>query len=514
MDAIFDSVPGMLYLYDTDGKLIRWNKKHEMMSGYTSDELAGMTLLDWYKGDSESQKTVLDGLGVMKEKGFGEAEANLQKKDGKVIPMYFTACPLTINGKEYFAGIGIDITERKRIQMELKESEERFINLFERAPLGYQTLDRNGNFLEVNEASLTTLGYARGQVMGKWFGDFVSPEYVEEFAERFKFLMMAGKVYFELEMTHSKGQKLTISFEGKVGYNNDRSFDKVHCIVQDITARKAVETALYENEKKYRKLLEFAPDAFFQGDSEGNFITINDKAVEMTGYPKETLLTMNMSDLFTSKVIDEKPLRYDLLKKDAVLKNEREIKRQNGDLLWVEMSSRIMPDDTYQCFMRDLTERRQAQEELLKVSQMQTLILNNSTVGIAFVRNRIFEWLNPRMCELFRFGMDEMKGAPTRIIYTNDEAYKKIDTDIYTLFAQKKTVPVELELVRSDGSLFWCRVEGSVLDPSRPPWRFDLDMGRYHREKAGGKRKGKTSTAARAIPKAGIDRQAGGRGRA
>jgi len=468
LEAIFASVPGMLYLYDEDGKLIRWNKNHETMSGYSPEELSGMNLMDWYKGDAESQKAVLDGLGATKSNVFGYAEANLQRKDGTVIPMYFTACPLKINGKEYFAGIGIDITERKRAENALRESENRFMNLFERAPIGYQTLDKNGVFIEINEATLSTLGYRRDQLLGKWFGDFVAPEYVEEFNERFRFLMTAGKVYFELEMMHASGKKIIISFEGKIGYKKDKSFDRILCIMQDITNRKGVERALHENEEKYRKLLEFAPDAFFQGDAQGNFITVNDKAVEMTGYSKEKLLTMHMSDLFSPQENNEKPLRYDLLKNDAVLKNEREIHKQNGEILNVEMSSRAMPDGTMQCFMRDLTGRKQAEKELLKVSQMQTLILNNSTVGIAFVRNRIFEWLNPRMCELFRFDIDEMKGAPTRIIYPNEESYKRIETDVYPLFAQKKSAPIELEMVRSDGSLFWCRVEGSVLDITNP----------------------------------------------
>ncbi len=118
VDAIFNSIPGMLYLYDSEGRLIRWNKKHEIMTGYSSEELSNMHLLDWYKGDAESQKAVTEGIIKTMERGFGEAEANLQKKDGTIIPSYFTASPLTINGKQYFTGIGIDITERKRAEEE------------------------------------------------------------------------------------------------------------------------------------------------------------------------------------------------------------------------------------------------------------------------------------------------------------------------------------------------------------------------------------------------------------
>jgi PAS domain S-box-containing protein len=118
IDAIFNSVPGMLYLYDAEGRLVRWNKKHETMTGYTAEELSGMQLFDWYKGDEKSQAAVTKGVQVTFEKGFGEAEADLQKKDGTTIPMYFTASTLSLDDKQYFTGIGIDITERKRTDTE------------------------------------------------------------------------------------------------------------------------------------------------------------------------------------------------------------------------------------------------------------------------------------------------------------------------------------------------------------------------------------------------------------
>jgi PAS domain S-box-containing protein len=118
IDAIFNSVPGMLYLYDAEGRLVRWNKKHETMTGYTAEELSGMQLFDWYKGDKKSQAAVTKGVQTTFEKGFGEAEAELQKKDGTTIPMYFTASTLSLDDKQYFTGIGIDITERKRTETE------------------------------------------------------------------------------------------------------------------------------------------------------------------------------------------------------------------------------------------------------------------------------------------------------------------------------------------------------------------------------------------------------------
>ncbi|MHB8130065.1 MAG: HD domain-containing phosphohydrolase, partial [Mobilitalea sp.] len=113
-DAVFYSIPGMLYLYNDQGKLIRWNKKHEILTGYSAEELSKMSLLDWYQGDDVSQNTIKEGIDRAIKDGFGEAEANLQKKDGTTIPMYFTASTFKFEDKLYFTGIAIDITERKK----------------------------------------------------------------------------------------------------------------------------------------------------------------------------------------------------------------------------------------------------------------------------------------------------------------------------------------------------------------------------------------------------------------
>ncbi|MEW6078680.1 MAG: PAS domain S-box protein [Thermodesulfobacteriota bacterium] len=118
VEAIFNSVPGMLYLYDAKERLVRWNKKHETMSGYSAEELTDKHVLEWFAGDEKSLKNIIDGIQTTMREGTGEAEADLQKKDGTTIPMYFTGTRLTIDNQPYLTGIGIDITERKRAEEE------------------------------------------------------------------------------------------------------------------------------------------------------------------------------------------------------------------------------------------------------------------------------------------------------------------------------------------------------------------------------------------------------------
>ncbi|WP_042332649.1 PocR ligand-binding domain-containing protein [Desulfosporosinus orientis] len=160
-DALFNSAHGMIYLYDDNSKLVRWNKKHEEMTGYSAEELAQMNLLDWYKGDEASQKAVLEGIAMVDKTGYGNAEADLQKKDGTKIPMLFTASKVIIDDKPYFAGIGVDITELKKLHERL----HKYQVLAENAKDAMLFSDQKGHILEANNAAVEIYGYTYDELL-------------------------------------------------------------------------------------------------------------------------------------------------------------------------------------------------------------------------------------------------------------------------------------------------------------------------------------------------------------
>ncbi len=123
-DTVLDSVPGLLYVYDDDGLLVRWNKKHEELTGYSAAELSRMHLFDWYKDDPVALGKVQAALPRLARDGHATVEANLQKKDGTKSLYYLTAVSFVLDGKSFFTGIGIDITERKRMQEAMIQTEK------------------------------------------------------------------------------------------------------------------------------------------------------------------------------------------------------------------------------------------------------------------------------------------------------------------------------------------------------------------------------------------------------
>ncbi|MFZ4546248.1 MAG: PAS domain S-box protein [Bacteroidales bacterium] len=140
------------------------------------------------------------------------------------------------------------LPDQKQTEAVVKAGEERFQLLFNKAPLGYQSLDFDGNFIEVNQQWLDTLGYGREEVIGKWFGDFLTPAFQDGFRKRFPIFKAQGKIHSEFEMIHKNGSVLFIAFDGRIGYDNEGNFMQTHCILQDITSQKQAEKELLKSQ--------------------------------------------------------------------------------------------------------------------------------------------------------------------------------------------------------------------------------------------------------------------------
>jgi PAS domain S-box-containing protein len=172
-EALLESLPGYLFVYDQDGRLIRWNKKHETMTGYSSDELSRMTMSQWFEG--EDALRVSAAVKKVFETGYGEVDAHLLIKGGGKLFIHSTGARLIVDGKTYFTGVGIDISERARVEHALRVSEAKYRTLFETLPLGITIADAEGRVVESNRVAEKILGLPDEQHRGRAIG---SPEWI------------------------------------------------------------------------------------------------------------------------------------------------------------------------------------------------------------------------------------------------------------------------------------------------------------------------------------------------
>ncbi len=245
-----NSIGDGVIVSDSAGNVTEMNPVAERLTGWKSAEARGRPIGEIFSiVNVHSRKPVENPIEKVLEQGMVVGLANhtlLVAKDGRERQIADSGAPIaTADGG--IAGVVLvfrDVSEEYRIREELRESEERFRLLYERAPIGYQSLDEDGRIIEVNPMWLEALGYTREEVIGRWFGDFLAPDYVETFRLRFPLFKAAGKIHSELQMVCKDGSVRFMAFEGRVGREPDGSFRQTHCVLYDITERARIEESL------------------------------------------------------------------------------------------------------------------------------------------------------------------------------------------------------------------------------------------------------------------------------
>lgn len=148
---LLDSLPGIFYLYTyPELRLVRWNKNHETLLGYNSGEIKNRSIMDWHV--PEAKKAVIQAIDIVMEKGQNTIESPLLTKEGHAIPFLMTGVKLEVPGQTYLMGVGVDITELKKAEEALRESENRFRSMMEQSPLSIQVFSPQGDILQMNDA--------------------------------------------------------------------------------------------------------------------------------------------------------------------------------------------------------------------------------------------------------------------------------------------------------------------------------------------------------------------------
>ena len=284
----------------------------------------------------------------------------------------------------------------------LQQSEEKYKTLYDHAPLGYHSLDKNGDFVDVNNTWLHLMGYDKEEIIGKNYGDFLHEDYRDNFVKNFPTLKSRGYVQnVQFQLRHKNGNYIPIALEGCTGCHPDGSFKQTYCVIQDISARLKAENELKDSEAKFRNLVQVVPIPIALINAESiNFEYLNDRFIEKFGYTIDEVPTYDrwnevaFPDLeYRAWVIAnwQRSLDYCVKYKTDIPTDIYKIKCKDGK--YKEMSvSGILIGENFLVNFADVTEQKEYERKLKLALEKAE---ENEKLKTAFLANMSHEIRTP-----------------------------------------------------------------------------------------------------------------------
>jgi PAS domain S-box-containing protein len=244
------------------------------------------------------------------------------------------------------------------------------------------------------------------------------------------------------------------------------------------SARQAA--ALVESEARFRRFFEKNQSVMMliEPDS-GRIVDANLSAAHFYGYPLEKLVGMPIAEINTLPPADIARERQDAFHEKRNYFNFPH-RLANGEIRDVEVySTPIITGKQPMLFsiVHDISARKRLEREIQERVAEQAAILNNSSIGIALVRDRRLVWTNHRMSEIFGYSPPEMQGRDTRMFYDSDDNFRSFGKTVYaTILAGERHVSERI-LYGKEGQPVWVRMSGQLVDPHTPEagsiWVFE-----------------------------------------
>ena len=296
-----------------------------------------------------------------------------------------------------------------------------FRQLYEEAPLPYQSLDSEGRLLEVNRAWEEAFGYKREEVLGRFIGDFQVPGQEEKLQQGFIEFLRHGSIHaIEFEFKCKNGTHKLMSVTGRIACDPQRLFQRTHCILSDITAHKAIEIALQVSEEKYRLAMEATQDGLWDWDVKTGFVSYSPGWGRILGEERVENNYATWEDRIhpQDKPYILKSLRSHLAGETAAWSEEHRLRNVDNVYIWVLDRGQVVKRDgngnplRMVGTMSDINARKQTEEALYASEQKLTALINAATddVVVLLDRNFRFEIVNKRAAKGFRGTVEQIEG--------------------------------------------------------------------------------------------------------
>jgi PAS domain S-box-containing protein len=277
----------------------------------------------------------------------------------------------------------------KRAEEAMRESEEKFRDLYDHAPVGYHEYDKEGRITKVNRTDLEMLGYTAEELIGQPIWKLnVGEEIVrEQVLAKLAGALPPGQ---NLERIYKKkdGTIFPVLIQDRLTLDEKGQISGIRCTIQDITEHKQSEEALRQSEERYRTILENIEDGYYEVDLPGNFTFFNDSLCRMLGYSRDELIGMG-NDRYTDQENRKKLFQaFNRVYRtgEPVKGFDWEVIRKDGRKLYGEVSVSLIRSSTgepvgFRGIARDITERKRAEKEMAALQEQLTQSQKMEAVG-------------------------------------------------------------------------------------------------------------------------------------
>jgi len=477
---LIERMPDGVYKSTPEGKFVKVNHAMVKMLGYESEEeLLTIDIKTQLYFDPLDRESL-----VLSERLKGMEVYQLRKKDGSGIWVEDHGWyNVDEEGKILFhEGILRDVSGRIEAEEKLRESEARFKSYFELSLAGIAISSPTAEWIEVNNRLCEMLGYSWEELKKTTWSELTHPDDLVLDMEQFN-RVLSGEIdgyTLDKRFICKNGETIWTSMSVRVVRSPDNNMNYFIGLVFDVTERKRVEKALQAEESRLRAITDSVQDAILMITPEGNISFFNHAAERIFGYSGDEILGKNLHNLLAPERYHEsqqKAFSRFLLtgKGEAIGKiMEMEARCKNGREISIELSlsSLQLPDGLYGVgIIRDITERKKAEEALKESQQLFQNLTHVSPVGI--FRTRIdgyTTYVNPRWSELSGLSFEEALGNGWLKAVHPDDRDRLIANWKADVSVQQKSV-AEYRFLKPDGRIVW------VMGNAVPETKDDIISG-------------------------------------
>ena len=436
--AVFNQSVNFTGILDADGRILEFNDYAQRITSQKNEDVAGTFIWDcpWVlssNGLSDYFKEIIHEVLLGTQVSF-EREMVAFGNHNFVFNM--TVSPIRDeNGLVQLILLsGHDVTQTRNVEKYLRNSEQRFREMFQNFPVVYYSIDHKGIIKDCNDMFTDVLGYSRSEALAKNISDFYASEHKGSFPSRIEYLQQQGFFEGESNLVHRNGYVINFILTSRAQYNVSGEFVRGHSMLVDITERKNVEIL----QGRLNAILENTPAAICMQDLDGNFLFVNDVWSQYLGVDAHSLVGNKVEEIFNVR--------------EAVLLLEtfNRVVRTGESEVW-EIVHRFSDEDHFfqnQSFpIRDsennlqaighisteITEQRVAQIELRKAQAILKSIMDNSS-AMVFAKNLAGEYtmMNGSFSSFWGIDPAESLGREDRELFTEElaEVYRKNDMEV------------------------------------------------------------------------------------